>query len=133
MNIYSFLEHGAGIPWVLQASVLAIAILGVTVLAVRRSLAASNGGVIPDEGVTVRNMVEIVVESEAPHAVVVYQIPDDVLEYGRDEYRRLISILDECEQAKSWPGPCETEQVLTLPSWVYGSEDDLTDLGLEAA
>jgi exodeoxyribonuclease VIII len=78
-------------------------------------------------------MVEIVVESEAPHAVVVYQIPDDVLEYGRDEYRRLISILDECEQAKSWPGPCETEQVLTLPSWVYGSEDDLSELGLEAA
>jgi len=62
VNIYSFLEHGAGIPWVLQASVLAIAILGVTVVAVRRSLAAANGGVIPDEGVTVRNMVEIVVE-----------------------------------------------------------------------
>jgi hypothetical protein len=78
-------------------------------------------------------MVEIVVESEAPHAVVVYQIPDDVLEYGRDEYKRLISILDECEEAKSWPGPCETEQVLTLPSWIYGSEDDITELGLEAA
>lgn len=62
MNIYSFLEHGAGIPWVLQASLLATAILGVTIVAVRRSLAASNGGVIPDEGVTVRNMIEIVVE-----------------------------------------------------------------------
>jgi hypothetical protein len=78
-------------------------------------------------------MVEIVIEQDAPHAVVVYQIPDDVLEYGRDEYRRLISILDECERAKAWPGPCEAEQVLTLPSWVYGSEDDLSELGLEAA
>lgn len=78
-------------------------------------------------------MVEIVVESEAPHAVVTYQIPDDVLEYGRDEYRRLISILDECLRSDTWPGPCDAEQILTLPSWVYGSEDDITELGLEAA
>lgn len=62
MSIYSFLEHGAGVPWVMQASVLAMGILGITVVLVRRSLAAANGGVIPDEGITVRNIVEIVVE-----------------------------------------------------------------------
>lgn len=77
-------------------------------------------------------MVEIVVEAEPPHAVVTYQIPGDVLEYGRDEYLRLIRLLEECERAKAWPGPCETEQILALPSWVYGSEDDITELGLEA-
>lgn len=77
-------------------------------------------------------MIEIVVEQEAPHAVVTYQIPDDVLEYGRDEYRRLIRLLEDCERAGSWPGPCETEQILTLPSWVYGSDEDISALGLEA-
>lgn len=77
-------------------------------------------------------MVEIVVESAAPHAVVVYVIPDDIIEYGRDEYRRLLDLLAVCERDDLWPGPAETEQVLTLPSWVYGSDDDIGDLGLEA-
>lgn len=79
-------------------------------------------------------MVEIVVESEAPHAVVVYQIPDDVLEQGREEYLRLLDTLVECKRADHWPGPAaESEQILTLPSWIYGNDDDLSELGLEAA
>lgn len=78
-------------------------------------------------------MVEIVVESEAPHAVAVYHIPSDVLEYGREEYRNLMKLLAECERTDRWPGPVVGEQTLTLPSWVYGSADDLSDLGLEAA
>lgn len=76
-------------------------------------------------------MVEIVVEPEAPHAVVVYRIPDDVLEQGRDEYEQLLGRLDECERANEWPGPASREETLTLPSWVYGSDDDLSELGLE--
>lgn len=78
-------------------------------------------------------MVEMVVESAPPHAVVVYVIPDDILEYGRDEYRRLLEILAACERDNHWPGPAETEQILTLPSWVYGpADDDLSELQLEA-
>lgn len=68
MSIYSFLEHGAGIPWTVQASVLAIVLLGLTASAVRKSVAASHGGVVPDEGVTVRNVVELVVEALAKMA-----------------------------------------------------------------
>jgi exodeoxyribonuclease VIII len=80
----------------------------------------------------VPRMVEIVVESAAPYAVVVYDIPEDVIEYGRDEYQQLMAVLERCERENHWPGPAETEQVLSLPSWVYGSQDDLSDLGLEA-
>jgi len=77
-------------------------------------------------------MIEIVVESAPPHAVVVYVIPDDILDYGRDEYRRLLDLLAVCERDDHWPGPAETEQVLTLPSWVYGpGDEDLSELQLE--
>lgn len=76
-------------------------------------------------------MVEIVVESYPPHAVVVYRIPDDVIQQGRDEYLVLLDQLDECERTGLWPGPSTEEQYLTLPSWVYAAHDDLSELGLE--
>jgi hypothetical protein len=78
-------------------------------------------------------MVEIVVENTAPYAVVVYVIPDDVIDQGRDEYMALVDILERCERENFWPGPAETEQILSLPSWVYGTDEDLSELGLEAA
>lgn len=78
------------------------------------------------------HMVEIVVESDAPHAVATYIIPNDIIEQGRDEYQVLLKTLDECESSEVWPGPVPTEEFLTLPSWAYArDEDDLSDLGLE--
>jgi len=64
VSIYGPLEH-AGVAKVFQSAALA----GLLVVAlgwfVRRQLAAANGGVIPDEGVTVRNVVELVVDGLA--------------------------------------------------------------------
>ena len=75
---------------------------------------------------------EIVVESAPPHDVVVYDIPEDVLYQGRDEYRALMAHLRQCEERQEWLGAANgTEQILTLPSWVYPAQDDLTELGLE--
>jgi hypothetical protein len=76
-------------------------------------------------------MIEIVVESAAPHAVVVYVIPEDVIAQGRDEYTDLLRVLERCEAEGFWPGPAETELVLSLPSWVYGSDEDIVELDLE--
>lgn len=78
-------------------------------------------------------LVEIVVESAPPHAVVVYRIPDDVLLQGEEEFMQLLATLERCERDDDWPGPATEEQVLTLPSWVYKAEDDISDLGLVAA
>ena len=69
---------------------------------------------------TIPSMVEIVVESAAPHAVVVYRIPDDVLEQGRAEYMALLRLLDECVIAERWPGPAGDAVVdFCLPAWAY--------------
>lgn len=84
-------------------------------------------------GVTPK-MVEIVVESAAPHDVVVYNIPDDVIEQGRADYETLLVKLVQCETRNEWHGVAEgMEQVLTLPTWYYESTDDVGDLGLEAS
>lgn len=77
-------------------------------------------------------VVEIVVESDAPHAVVVYDIPPDVILQGREEYEHLLRTLAECEARGEWPGYALGEQTLSLPSWVYGADDDINDIGLEA-
>lgn len=77
-------------------------------------------------------LVEIVVESDPPHAVVVYAITDDILAQGRQEYLELLDLLAACEARDEWPGPATTEHVLSLPSWVYGTDEDVSDLGLEA-
>lgn len=63
MNIYTPLE--ALIPWVFQAALLAGLLLIGGGLLVRRQLAVEGGGVLPDEGVTVRNVLEVLVEGLA--------------------------------------------------------------------
>jgi F-type H+-transporting ATPase subunit a len=65
LNVYSFLHDHAHISWVLQAAVLAIAILVAGSFAVRRRLAAPDGGILPDDGVTLRNIVEVIIEGLA--------------------------------------------------------------------
>jgi hypothetical protein len=77
-------------------------------------------------------MIEIIVESAPPHAVVVYEIPDDVLVQGREDYTRLLVALSECEDQDDWPGPFTEVQTLTLPTWAYPQAEDLADLELEA-
>ncbi len=64
MSIYDPLIH-AGIARVFQAALLvSLLIVGLGFI-VRRQLAAANGGIIPDEGVTVRNVVELIVDGLA--------------------------------------------------------------------
>ena len=73
----------------------------------------------------------IVVESAAPHDCAVYHVPEEILEVGRDEYRRLLAVLAECETSNNWPGAAPGENAVTLPSKFFQSEDDISKLELE--
>lgn len=75
---------------------------------------------------------EIVVESTPPYAVVVYHIPDEVIDQGRDEYERLLDLLADCERANDWPGPAMGGEVTySRPAWTQQTNDDLSEIGLE--
>lgn len=60
MTIYDALAPA--IPWMIQASLLAGLLLVGLGLAVRRRIAATDGGILPDEGFTLRNLSELIVE-----------------------------------------------------------------------
>lgn len=64
MSIYGPLQH-AGVDWVIQAALLAVGLLLLAGWSVRRSLAASDGGVLPDHGITVRNCIEAILDGLA--------------------------------------------------------------------
>jgi len=77
-------------------------------------------------------VIEIVVEKEAPHDVAVYQVPPEIIELGRDEYRRLLLLLMECEHTHNYPGCVPGEQILSFPAYAYDMDNDIESLGLEA-
>ncbi|HEY5658826.1 MAG TPA: F0F1 ATP synthase subunit A [Myxococcota bacterium] len=60
--IFRALEQWTHVPWVIQAALVAGILLLYAGVLVRRRLATPEGGVIPDEGVTLRNLLEVLVE-----------------------------------------------------------------------
>ena len=63
MSIFSPLDH-AGFSWVLQAALLSVSLLILASFAVRRRLAGADRGVVPDQGISIRNVFEVLVESD---------------------------------------------------------------------
>jgi exodeoxyribonuclease VIII len=61
----------------------------------------------------------IAVESEAPHDVVVYRIPERIMEQGRLLWTRALTTLQACRQSGSWPGADNghPEVELSIPAW----------------
>lgn len=74
--------------------------------------------------------VEIVVESELPHDVIVYTIPEEVIDYGRDCYRDALQRLVSCRRTDIWPGVSDGKPMqFVLPRWAArGEDDELTGL-----
>jgi F-type H+-transporting ATPase subunit a len=60
--IFHEIEQWIHVPWVLQAALLASALLIVAGLGVRKKLADPTGGVLPDEGLSIRNICEVIIE-----------------------------------------------------------------------
>jgi F-type H+-transporting ATPase subunit a len=83
MSIYAPLEQ-IGIPVVIQSALLAALLLLVTGIAIRRHLGTlSDSGLVPDSGVTLRNLLELGVGTLA-------DLAKDVI---GDEYRRFMGLL----------------------------------------
>jgi F-type H+-transporting ATPase subunit a len=62
VSLFQSLEHATHVPWVIWSALFASGLMLLAGVSIRRSIAATNGGVIPDEGVSVRNVVELIVE-----------------------------------------------------------------------
>jgi F-type H+-transporting ATPase subunit a len=62
VNIFQALEHATHVPWVIWSALFAGALLLGSGLLVRARLAATNGGLVPDAGFSLRNVLELLVD-----------------------------------------------------------------------
>lgn len=76
--------------------------------------------------------VVLAVESSAPYEPAVFDVTEDVLVRGHDDYTALLETLQACELANTWPPRAEAEQPLLLPAWARAKDDeDVSDIGLD--
>jgi F-type H+-transporting ATPase subunit a len=68
MNIYGPLREHLGVGELYQMVVLAVLLLVGGGFAVKKRLGAADGGVLPDEGVTIRNIFEVILDGLASQA-----------------------------------------------------------------
>lgn len=65
----------------------------------------------------------IAVQSDQPHDVAVYQLPNETLAAGEAEWMTLLDRLRQCRASNTWPGMYEAEQALLLPPWELARSD----------
>ena len=63
MNAFESLAHQFETEWVYISALFAAGILMLAGLSVKRAVAGENGGVMPDEGVTIRNVIEVIIQA----------------------------------------------------------------------
>ena len=73
-----------------------------------------------------------VIESEAPHVSKLVRLPDDVVAWGRLQYRRDLDTYARCLDRNEWPGPEPEIKTLITPQWaLHRMEDDMGDLDIQ--
>ncbi len=65
----------------------------------------------------VKGFVLIAVEKTPPYLVAVYEVDEEVLSWGRNQYKFTLMTVKECLEKGEWPGHPPTRQLLELPSW----------------
>lgn len=74
-------------------------------------------------GLEVEHFLFVVVETDAPFGVAIYQLEADFIEAGRRAYRRDLSGYLACKQTGDWPGYPQEIQTLTMPAWADGRNE----------
>jgi len=65
-----------------------------------------------------RDFYWVAVEKDAPYAVAVYKASEEMLEHGRQQYRKAIDLYKECAALDLWPAYSQQVQTLELPGWL---------------
>jgi F-type H+-transporting ATPase subunit a len=60
--LFEQIQHWTGLAWFIQAALVAGGLLLLGGVLVRKRLASAGGGIVPDEGITLRNVLEVLVE-----------------------------------------------------------------------
>jgi len=63
MNVFEILAHELHTEWIYISALFAAGVLILAGLSVRRAVSGENGGVLPDEGVSIRNVIEVIIQA----------------------------------------------------------------------
>jgi F-type H+-transporting ATPase subunit a len=63
MNLFDTLAHMLHTEWIYLSAISAAGLLILVGLSVRRAVAGENGGVLPEEGISIRNVIEVIIEA----------------------------------------------------------------------
>ena len=63
----------------------------------------------------------LAVESEPPHGVAVYELPEETIAHGRAQYQLALRRYAEAKKSDSWPGYSCAKHLLNLPKWARGT------------
>lgn len=72
-----------------------------------------------------RVFVLIAVETSAPYCTAVYQIPDEIIEYGRRIYKADLQRYRNCMESGKWPGYFDGIREIWLPQWAMKQMENL--------
>lgn len=75
----------------------------------------------------------IAAEVAPPYVVQVYEVPERLLDVGREEYRALLQRLHDCRAENRWPGYADGPLELALPGWADTFNDDEDLAGMDLA
>lgn len=89
------------------------------------SLAFYQDGLKRQTGIS-RDIKIVTVQSVRPWDVVVYNVPEDIVEAGRERYKLYLQMLVQCNETNRWPGQFDNEIDLDLPVWAQS--DPLDDI-----
>jgi len=81
-------------------------------------------------GIKAHRFVFIAVEKEAPYAVAVYELDDNALGEGARLAARDLRRIANCRQQQSWPGYSNGLTTLSLPTWAFYGNDEMTPMDL---
>ena len=75
-------------------------------------------------GQETKGVVFIAVETKPPHCHAIYVLSPEDIEIGRRTYKELLATYRACEETGTWPGYATDVNVLSLPRFVQGGDDD---------
>lgn len=75
----------------------------------------------------------LAIQSMEPFDVVVFDVPEDVLQVGRQQYEDALDKVIECRKSGIWPGLAHDEEVtLHLPAWAVPEDEEPIVFGDQA-
>lgn len=74
-------------------------------------------------GLDVDSFCFVVVETNPPYEVAVYELSQNAIELGRETNERNLDLLIQCLETDIWPGVSESIEIIDMPKWAYQNRE----------